>query len=217
MGIVVNFDNAEEFNAALQANPKILAEELVKAFNIIGKQHNEAVRANAASGLKAKSKGTTKVFKYKAADIGRVGADPNKVFTDLYSKWKAADIFNKGGTIRPATGQALTILSDAAKGKSGRRKWSDLQIAEKLHSGEFRIVRTANGPMIVRATGGLTKSGKPRKGTRDEIIGWVRRQTKQRKRIDFEGTIKAQESFRDDAIEVALENAVIRIEAEKTK
>jgi len=209
----ISFDTTQiaGFAETLEKAPELFAEEITKAYDKTGRYTNEQIRADAMKGLQSKGKGPAKAFKYKASDKNKVGGDINKVFVDFYSKWKAAGIFDTGGTIHPAIAGGLTILTDKAKGASGRRRWTSQQIVMMIDSGQLRLIKTPSGWLIVQPKGGLTNTGKMRKGTRDDIIAIIKKSVKEPKRIHFTETVEHNIGFLIDAIETAIENVALKL------
>jgi hypothetical protein len=217
MAIDIDFSQIAGFAETMELAPELFASELVSAFQNAGKTINEQIRAAAAQGLKLKTKGTAKVWKYKAADKNKIGGNVNKVFVDFYTKWKAASIFETGGTIHPAIASALMVLTDLGRGPSGKRRWTSQQMVVMIHEGLLRLIKTPNGWLIVQPKGGLTKTGKLRKGTRDDIVAIIRKSVTEKKRVNFYGTIESNIGFLNDCVETAIENVKIKLEAKNNE
>lgn len=212
MEIKIDMPQVHGWADAVAEAPDLLAKHLVAAFQQAGKQLQEAVRADLSRGLKIRAKGLVKTFKAKAADASRVQGNINKIFVDVYTKWKGAGPFETGGTIAARRARSLTVLTDLARGAGGRRRWTQAELKAKIASGEFRIIRTPRGAMIVQDKSmKLTKKGKYRKGARINVIAFLKRAVREPKRLDFYGVFNRNVSLLTDLAEVAVENTFLEL------
>ena len=194
--------------------PKVFLTKLEKAFAVIGKGDIEAERADVATRLNIRAKGLVKSFKAKTTDPGRA-TDLSKLFADLSTRWTPAGIFQSGGTI-VGHGQSLTVLTDAARGPSGRRKFTAQKIRQMIADGLLRFVPTPRGVLLVQSKGGLSKTGKMRKGSADIIIAILRKQVTEPKRLQFLEIFNSRNEQHIEALEFAIENTLAEIAASKT-
>ena len=211
MGISAEIDLAAltDFHQCLEKAPRTLFRELAKAFAGIGRYDIQRIRENVTGTLKLKSKGAANSFKARGSDVSRA-ADFSKLFVSEYTGWKAADIFQTGGTIAGKGGKNLTIIEPGGRNASGKRKYTQAQIRNMILNKQARFVPTPRGWLIVMSTGGLTKRG-IRSGTRDTVIAILRKSVTEKKRIDFYETAEGGTSVHQELMEYAIENTLVEI------
>jgi hypothetical protein len=193
-----------EFKRAMDLAPKTLLKELAGAYAAIGRYDTDRIRDKVKGSFKVTSQGAANSFRFKATNAARA-TEFNKLFVDEYTRWNAADIFQTGGTIA-GKGKNLTIITAGGRTASGRRKFTPAQIRNMIASKQARFIPTPAGAILVQITGGLTKKGKVKKGSGNQIVlGFLRRSVTEKKKLDF---YEAQESagtvhqeFMEDAID----------------
>jgi hypothetical protein len=194
------------FSTVMTHAPDVFLQEVAKAFKTIGTADMTSLRGKLPGRLTIRAKGLAKSFKSKATDPSRA-TDMSKLFLSEYTGWKAAKIFEEGGEI-VGHGKNLTVLADAARGPSGKRKYTQGQIRTMIAEGKLRPVPTPRGILLVQSKGGLTKKGKPRKGAADIIIAVLRRKVHEEKRLDFMANFNSNNEQHQEAIEYAIENTL---------
>ncbi len=210
----------EDIIALMRGAPQELKRELGRAFFKIGQYDIQTLRRRQLSGrntngLNVRRRGLGRSFKFVASD-SRKAKDLGDLFLTEYTRWPAAEIHQAGGTIRPKRGRALTILTDEARTAGGavKREYRRGGLARMIREGQASVIQTRRGPIVVRHRGGLTKSGKPRKGTRDEVVAFLRPSVRLRKRLDFfknhERNTRRHNVVIDQAADRALQKAVKR-------
>ena len=209
MNAFVDVTKLEGFAHALANAPKPLLKNLAKAYRDVGRFDIETLRARLPGKLNVRAKGLSNSFKFKATDPNRA-SDFTKLFTSEYTGWKAASIFQTGGTI-VGKGKQLTVLLDGARGANGRRKYTQKQLRALIASGKARFVPTPHGVLIVEDKGGLTKTGKGRKGSRSILLAILKKSITQTKRLDFYENFEANAAMHQDQLETAIENTLVEI------
>jgi hypothetical protein len=199
----------EGFAKASRAGRPILLRHLARAYGQIGNYDIDTLRADLPGKMNIRSKGLAKSFKAKATDPGRATGF-EKLFADEYTGWKAAGVFQTGGTIT-GRGKSLTILFSEARSGGGRRKYTQSELRQMIAAGSVRLVPTPRGVLIVQSKGGVTKTGKGRKNSRDVILGILKKQVHERKRLDFFENAERNGSMHQDILETAVENTLVEI------
>lgn len=211
MQVVFDTKQAQEFARLMKEHPRLLLKNLARAYNEMGQLGITSFRSQqlaGGGGLNVKQKGLAKTFKYKATDPARA-KDFRQLFMSAYTKWEAAGIHQTGGTISGKGGKHLLILTDAGRGKTGRRRFTREQLRQKIEQKIFKIIPTPRGAMVIDdSRTKLTKTGKFRKGARVDIIAWLRKRVTIRKRLrfieHFDGLQKRFEGIYGSAVEKTL-------------
>jgi len=185
---------------ALRLAPKQLLENLAVAFDQIGRADIEEVRSTSKLRIQAAAR---KAFRYKATDPARA-TDGTKIFADEYSKWKAAGVHETGAHIVAKRG-ALWVLTAAAKGASGRRRWTDEQIKSFIESGKFKIIKVGRGwgssrLAVIRFL--------DNKQTRFETIAFMHKAVDVPKRLDWAGVIRRNAPQHQAFIQAAIDKTI---------
>lgn len=205
--MTVNLDKWNHAAADLSLLPGFVASRLAAALTEIGRYDIEKLRDNPGK-LRIRAKGLKNSFKFKATTPGKA-TDLSKLFLVEYTGWKAADIFQTGGTVQARNAGSLTVLTDAARGPSGKRRWTQQQLRQQIAQGKMRMFKRPNGEMlIVQDKGGLTKTGKGRKGTAVVLIAVLKNRVVLQKRLNFYENFTANESIHDQLLEGGLEDAL---------
>lgn len=216
MGIVnleIDLHQVQGLSDALGAAPKILFRELAKAYGAIGRYDIDRIRSNVSGSFNLRSQGAAKSFKYKSTTPSKATGF-GKLFTSEYTGWKAAEIFVTGGTIS-GKGKQLTIIFPEGRTVTGKRKITQSQLRMMILEKKVRLVPTPRGMLIILNTGGLTKTGKIREGTRSTIIGILKHSVDERKRINFYETINAGSSAHQEFLEDAVDSTMAEVAANK--
>ncbi len=206
--------DVDGFARVLKESPTDLLRELAKAYGQIGRGDIESMRSRLPGKLNIRAKGLSKSFKYKSTDPGKA-SDFSKLFTSEYTGWRASRIFQSGGTI-VGKGKSLTVLTDAARGAGGRRKYTQAQLRSMIASGKARFVPTPHGVLIVMNKGGVTKTGKMRKGSASIVLAVLKKQVSEKKRLDFYENFQSREGIHEDILETAVENALVNLASKPT-
>ncbi|HEV7297758.1 MAG TPA: hypothetical protein VGN72_00210 [Tepidisphaeraceae bacterium] len=209
MGSDINLMQLDGLAQAMRTAPKVLLKELAKGYRDIGRYDIDTFRAGGVGKFKSKKVGNT--FKFRASDPSKVETF-DQLFVSEYTKWKAAPIFETGGQVR-AKGKAMPILTEAGMKANGGRKYSANKIRQMLASGEVKIIPTPRGPIIIREVGGLTKTGKIRKGTRTEILAIFRKAINQVDRLDFTTHAQKNSGMHTQILQAAIDKALATIAA----
>jgi hypothetical protein len=212
----IDITKIEGFAQMLAESPRLLLQGLAEGFREIGRYDIETLRERLPGKLNVRAKGLAKSFKFKATDPAKA-SDFTKLFVSEYTGWTAADVFQTGGTIA-GKGKMLTVLTDAARGPSGKRRYTQNQLRQRIAQGKARMVPTPRGILIVEDKGGLLKSGKGfRKGSRSIILAILRKQVTERKRLDFYENFQQNDAAHQGILEVAVEDSLIELAASKKK
>jgi hypothetical protein len=216
VSVSIDLEALQDFHACLERAPTVLFKELAKAFTEIGRYDINRIRSNVSGNLKLTSQGAAKSFKFKATDVGKANSF-DKLFTDEYTGWKAAKIFQTGGTIT-GKNKNLTIIFPEGRSASGKRKFTQSDLRNMILEKKVRLVPTPRGMLIIQSMGGLTKTGQIKTGgkgpgSRDVIIGILKRSVDEKKRIDFYETFDAAGSVHTEMLEYAIENTLATIAA----
>jgi uncharacterized protein DUF6441 len=204
------------FSKAMVESPKVMAKQLATAYRQMGQYDIDSLRKNLPGKFNIRAKGLRNSFKYKATDPAKA-TDLTKLFADEYTGWKASAIFQTGGNVQ-GHGKQMTVLMDAARTPSGRRKYTQKQLRDMIANHQARFIPTARGALIVMDKGqGLTKKGKPRRGSRSIILAILVHSITQKKRLDFYENVLANDAAHRDFLETAVENALVEIATNKSK
>ena len=196
---------------AVRDAPDVLMRELATAYGQIVRYDIDTLRSGLGGRLNIRSRGLAKSFKGKATDPGKA-TDLSKLFGTEYTGWKAAAIFETGGTIA-GKGKSLTVLFPDARGAGGKRKYTQRQLIAMAAAKQIRFVPTPRGVLIIQDVGGLTGTGKTRKNSRSIVLGILKRTVTERKRLDFFENAERNEPMHQDILETAVENTLVAIVA----
>lgn len=212
-GVAVGIDLSaiDGYFRAVKEAPDVLMRELADAYGAIARLDVDTLRGGLAGRLNIRSRGLAKSFKGRATDRAKA-TDLSKLFATVYTGWKAAEIFETGGTIA-GKGKSLTVLTSDARGAGGRRKYTQRQLMQLVASKQVRFVPTPRGVLIVQDVGGLTGTGKTRKNSRSVVLGILKRTVTERKRLDFFANAERNGSLHQEFLEYAVENTLAAIAA----
>jgi hypothetical protein len=205
----INLEALDGYHTCMMRAPKIFLSNIAKAYGDIGRTDIKQLMESLPGKFNIRAKGLMKAFKSKATDPGKA-TDITKIFADEYTGWKAAAIFQTGGTIT-GKGKELTILFADARNANGRRKYTQAQLRQMIASGKCRFVPTPRGVLIVQSIGGLTKKGEYRKNTRDIILGILKHSIVEKKRLDFYENVERNSSLHQEILEYAIEDTLAEI------
>ena len=205
----INLAAIDGYWRAVREAPEVLMRELAGAYGQIARYDVDTLRAGLAGRLNIRSRGLAKSFKGKATDPSKA-TDLSKLFATEYTGWKAAAIFETGGTIA-GKGKSLTVLFPDARGAGGKRKYTQRELMQMIASKAVHFVHTPRGTLIVQDVGGLTGAGKTRKNSRSVILGVLKRTVTERKRLDFFANATRNESMHQDILETAVENTLVTV------
>ena len=213
--VSVDYSQIPGFAQALRLMPQQLAKELATAFQQIGAVDTLTMRAQVASGFKGR-KGFDRAFTFRSTDPGKA-TGIGKLFISEYTRFAAFKGFETGATISGKSAASIPILVNekyraqlrgTPEGKFGRK----FQMLVNKTDGRVYMTRIRGDLYVMRDYGGLTKTGKTRKGSRTEIIAIFRESAKLKKRIsffqNFQNNASRHDAMLDAAVERALQNTV---------
>jgi hypothetical protein len=209
--VTFEFPQCDAFVQAMAEAPAELHRGMVSAFREIGKGDSQAMREQVASRFNVHRKGFVNSFKAKVDSTETATGDGGASLRE-YTGAKPFRIFETGGTVQASRSRSLLILtSGAGRSDSGKRRFSKLEIARLLDSGEAKIIVIRGRPAIVKLAQ-KTKTGKFRRGAKDEIIAFLQPSIQEKKRIDFFKNFDGRESIHNDILEKAAESALASVE-----
>jgi hypothetical protein len=200
----INLEAVDGYAKAMRLAPQILLRELAEGYREIGRSDIERFRAGLGSKLKLRSPNTANAFRFWSNSPDRV-TSISKLVVNEYSKWPAAKIFQTGGVIAGKDGGYLTVFP------AGQRRYTAPQLRQMITAGRARFVPTPRGLLIVMATGGLTKTGKPRKGSSDIILAILVKRVTEEKRIDLYENAEGAGSIHEQILGGAVDRALQKI------
>ncbi len=206
----IRLDEIEGYARAMRDARPVMLRELARAFGRIAAYDVDTLRGGLGGGLNVRSRGLAKSFKGKATDPSKA-TDLSKLFATEYTGWKAAAIFETGGTIA-GRGKSLTVLTPAARTAAGKRKYTQKQLMQLIASKQVRFVPTPRGVLIVQdLASSLGKGGGHRKNARSVILAVLKRTVGEKKRLDFFANAERNEGMHDDFLQTGVENALVAI------
>lgn len=214
MDVYFEFPRIPQFAEVMKdkATPHLIR-AMGKAFYRIGKSDIELMRGPGLADLKIRREGFRKSFKFKATDSREVKSVDELRLIE-YTGAKPFQIFQTGGTIEPHNSHTLTILTDAARAITGRRKLSQKELKAMIDSGQAKIIQTKAGPAVVKIDEKTTKKGHLRKGSKWTILAWLKPKATEQKRLDFFANFDANASAHDSIMTMAADEVVKKIEEE---
>ena len=207
--MLINLSSLDGYAQAMREAPKELLKNLAKGFGEIGKGDIHRLKQNLPGSLSIRAKGLLNSFKYKATDPAKA-TDASKLFADEYTGWKAAAIFETGGTVT-GKGKKLTVLFGDVRNAGGRRKITQAQLRQMIASGQAKFINTPRGTLIVQNKGGTTTKGATRKNSRSVILGMLKTSIHQKKRLDFFANAEKADGLHTDILLAAIEDTLVSI------
>jgi hypothetical protein len=211
----LDLSDLQDFPYLLDKAPKILFKHLAKAFKQIGRLDIDNIRQNVSGSLNLRSKGAANSFKFKSTDEAKA-TDFTKLFTSEYTGWKAAEIFQTGGTIRGKTGELTVLTAEGKKLLKSLGKQPKMNIRQTLQSlmatGEVRFIPSPVGTLLVKEKDLLTKTGRIRHDRHPIILGVLKKSITEKKRINFYETSEGAESIHQELLEYAIEDTLVELE-----
>ncbi len=172
----LDFGSFERLAKSLKRGKSYASSELARAMTAIGKSDLKKLRDEQMRGgnyLSVKFKGFRNMFKAKLKRAQRPS-----LAHDLqeYTGWKAAAIFEKGGTVR-SKGKLMPIFFT----RGMQRKYGGKKLAQNFQRGYIAALKSKRRPgrLFIAEINRGTKSDRPK------YIGVFVRSYYQKKRLDF--------------------------------
>ncbi len=134
----VNVEAIDGFAQALQGAPRRCSGSWPERSTRSPSTDVETFRRELPARLKIRKAGLAGAFKGVASKPA-MATDLSKVFASVYTGWKAAEIFETGGTI--GRGKSLTVLTAAGRTSAGRRLYTQKQLLAMMNTGKVRFIR----------------------------------------------------------------------------
>jgi hypothetical protein len=214
MSYDINLEALDGYAECMQKAPKIFLKNIARAYKSIGTTDIAKLKESLPGTFNIRARGLANSFKAKATDPSQA-TDITKIFADEYTGWKAAKIFQEGGTIT-GKGKNLTILFPSARTASGKRLYTQRQLLQMIADGAVRLIPTPRGVLIVQGRK-KTKTGKDRKNSKIVVLGILKHSIHEKKRLNFFENIESNQGLHVEILEYAIENTLAEIAvADKT-
>jgi hypothetical protein len=222
MQVSATFGDFEQFASAMKtAMPKYLIQETAKALTKIGKSDilkmkTEQLQGGQGGSLNIKFKGFANSFKSKATDAGEVSNNVTSLDQLKLSEYTGAKpfaIFQTGGTITPKNSKTLLVMTPI-----GRKLFKNrIELKRAIDTGEVIIIKTKIGPALVRNLNKLNRRGQIARGSRTDILAWLKPSVTEEKRIGFFKNFADNENMHEVFLGMAADEAMRKTVVDSTK